>query len=135
MLERRMDLSPRPYLPPLEDVLGAVGTTIGRVAKRPRRRAVSKREIAEICASMRLLADDDLARGFIADRRRYCDACERAVCAAGFVQYERYALCNHCATEYEVATVRGVTSSIGRFVRDKNFGETGVYALESVWRD
>ena len=97
-----------------------------------RRRTLSKREVAEICSSMRLLAERDLAQGFLADRRRYCDACQRAVPAAGFVQYTRYAVCNHCAMEFEVASARGRAETIGRFVRDKNFGETGRYVLDSI---
>jgi hypothetical protein len=121
-------------MPPLENMLGTVGVGVVQEEKRQRRKTLSKREIEEICASMRMLAADDAARGLLKDHRRYCDACQRAVCAAGFVQYDRYALCNHCATEYEVAAARQLASSIGRFVRDKNFGETGVYALESLLR-
>ena len=97
-----------------------------------RRRTLSKQEVDEICASMRRLAERDLAKGYLAGRRRYCDACQRAVPAAGFVQYTRYAICNHCAMEFEVASARGRAETIGRFVRDKNFGETGLYVLDSV---
>jgi hypothetical protein len=136
MLERRSDAPASLQAPlPFEGVLGAAGAGVARVTTPLRRRIISKREIAEICASMQSLVEEDLARGRFLHRRRYCDACECVVCAAGFMQYERYALCTQCATEYAVATARGIALSVGRFVRDKNFGETGDYALDPVLSD
>jgi formate dehydrogenase maturation protein FdhE len=78
---------------------------------------------------MKLFVDDDLSRGMAATSRNYCDACQRARPAAGFIQYDRYAICNCCATEYEVARARGTIASPGQFVRDKHFGEGEAYAL------
>ena len=79
---------------------------------------------------MVLFIEEDLSKGTQPSDRRYCDACERLRSAAGFVQYERYCVCNPCATEYEVANARGIALSAGQYVRDKNFGEAGFYALD-----
>ena len=49
--------------------------------------------------------------------------------AAGFIQYDRYSMCNHCAIEYEAARLRGVVGTPGQFVRDKHFGEADYYVL------
>jgi hypothetical protein len=84
---------------------------------------------------MRAFVEDDISKGTQTTDRRYCDACERLRSAAGFVQYERYVICNLCATEYEVANARGIALSAGQYVRDKNFGEAGFYALDSGFYD
>jgi hypothetical protein len=84
---------------------------------------------------MHLFVEDDITRGTQPWDRRYCDACERLRSAAGFVQYARYSLCNLCAIEYEVANARGFALTAGQYVRDKNFGEAGFYALESKFDD
>jgi hypothetical protein len=132
MLDHRMNGSTRSFSSPFDAPLVNLRGTIGEEEKRPRRRALSRRAIEEICASIRMIAVDDLAKGRLLAPKRYCDACQRVVCSAGFVDYGRYALCNCCAMEYEVASARCVTSSIGRYVRDKNFGETAAYALDTV---
>jgi hypothetical protein len=78
---------------------------------------------------MRLFVEDDLARGTLRHAKMYCDGCERPQAAAGFISYERYALCNNCATEYEVARARGAVASAGQYVRDKHFGDGDLYDL------
>jgi hypothetical protein len=78
---------------------------------------------------MRVFVEDDLARGVAPTARVYCDACERARPAAGSISYDRYALCNSCAVEYEAARARGLLGTPGRFVRDKHFGEGDLYVL------
>ena len=79
---------------------------------------------------MHLFIEDDVSQGLSLGERRYCGACERVRSAAGFVQYDRYVICNPCATEYEVANARDLALSAGHYVRDKKFGETGFYSLE-----
>jgi hypothetical protein len=95
----------------------------------PGARPLSASQIEAIRTAMQLFVDDDVARGVAVSNRIYCDACQRARPAAGFIQYGRYAVCNSCAIEYEVAHARGVISSPGQYVRDKNFGEADFYAL------
>lgn len=93
-------------------------------------RAISRSRLAAIRAAMYRFVQDDVSRGLAPDERRYCDACECPRAAAGFVQYDRYLICNACATEYEIANARGLAVTAGQYVRDKNFGETGCYALD-----
>lgn len=81
---------------------------------------------------MRVFVDDDLARGVTPNQRLYCDPCQRPQPMLGFIQYDRYQMCNACATEYEVARARGVSLSAGQFVREKSFGEAEAYALASL---
>jgi hypothetical protein len=72
---------------------------------------------------MQLFIEEDLARGAARDKKVYCDACEQPQPAAGAIRYGRYQVCNSCATEYELAQARGLTGSVGQFVRDRQFGE------------
>ena len=88
-----------------------------------RGRTLNERQIRAIQSAMQLFVEDDLTRGELAEQRLYCDACQRAQPAAGFIRYCRYQICNTCATEYEVAQARGLTLSAGQFVRDRQFGE------------
>ncbi|HLZ72995.1 MAG TPA: hypothetical protein VKV26_24090 [Dehalococcoidia bacterium] len=92
-------------------------------------RSLSRGQIEAIRSAMRLFIDDDLARGVRQTDRVYCDACQRPRPAAGVIRYGRYALCNGCATEYEVARAHGALSTPGQFVRDKHFGEDERYTL------
>jgi len=81
---------------------------------------------------MDILVEDDLANGIGPDQRTFCDACQEARPLAGAILYERYLLCNACASEYEVARIGDLVPTAGRFVRDKRFGEAGLYALAAV---
>ena len=92
-------------------------------------RTLTPAQVDAIRAAMRLFVDDDLARGSAIRAKLYCDACERARPAPGFIQYDRYGLCNLCATEYEVARARGQVSTAGQYVRDKHFGDGALYEL------
>lgn len=91
--------------------------------------ALSAVQINAVRASLALFVEDDVARGVPAFSRIFCDACQLARPAAGFIQYGRYAVCNACAIEYEVAHARGLLSTPGQYVRDKAFGEAEVYRL------
>lgn len=92
-------------------------------------RPLSTAQVEAIRGAMRVFVEDDLARGVDETRRTYCDGCERARPTAGFIQYDRYALCNACATEYEVARARGLVATPGQYIRDKRFGEGDSYTL------
>jgi hypothetical protein len=96
---------------------------------RNKKKSLNNGRVTAIIDAMRALLEKDLALG-PAVGRLYCDACQRVRGGAGFVSYGRYSICNQCATEYEVANARGIPTSVGQFVRDKNFGETGRYTLD-----
>ena len=108
-----------------------VVSTVGRLgASNPVPHSLSTSQIASIRAAMHLFVEDDESSGHLLDQRRYCDACERVRPAAGFIQYGRYALCNPCATTYEIARARGMAVSAGQYVRDRRFGETLAYTAD-----
>jgi hypothetical protein len=90
---------------------------------------LSARQVESIRTAMRVFMDDALANGVPGTARRYCDACERARPAPGFIHYDRYELCNACAIEYEVARASGLITTTGQYVRDKRFGDGDLYAL------
>ncbi len=92
-------------------------------------RVLTPAQVSAIRAIMALFVEEDLANGVDPARRMYCDACGRHQPAPGFVQYDRYTLCNRCATEYEIAHARGIALSAGQFVRDKSFGEVAAHML------
>jgi hypothetical protein len=95
-------------------------------------RTLAPEQVAAIQAVMRLFVEDDLANGVSAQKKMYCDACQRPQPALGFIQYDRHLMCNTCAIEYEVARARGLVLSAGQFVRDKAFGEADAYTLTSL---
>jgi hypothetical protein len=109
----------------LPQALQALGTPWGA------NKSSKKGRIALILDAMHGLLERDLAMG-TSIGKQYCDACQRVRNGAGFVVYGRYTVCNQCATEFEVANARGLLTTIGQFVRDKNFGETARYALDTV---
>jgi hypothetical protein len=96
------------------------------------RRTLSDTQLASIRAAMHLFVEEDEASGLTIAQRRFCDACDQARPAPGFIQYGRYSLCNPCATAYEIAQARGLTVSAGQYVRDNRFGETMAYALSEA---
>jgi hypothetical protein len=110
-------------------------SSVRRESQRRQSHPLSRTQLAAIRAAMHVFVEDDISQGTRPEDRRYCDACERLRSAAGFVRYERYIICNLCATEYEVASARGITLSAGQYVRDKNFGEAGFYSLDSEFDD
>jgi hypothetical protein len=99
---------------------------------RPRRRRALQEQWSRIRATLARLVHEDLARGIDAERKLYCDACERARPAPGFVQYRRYLLCNGCALEYELGLAVGKILSAGQYVRDKHFGEAEAYLVSEA---
>ena len=85
---------------------------------------LSRSQASAIRSAMRSFIDEDVASRGYTERRLYCDACQRSRPAPGFIRYCRYQICNACTTEYELARARGVSGSVGQFVRDRQFGET-----------
>lgn len=106
-------------------------TSRARSASVPASRRLKAGQVAAIRDAMQVLVKEDLAKGVSQDNRLYCDACEQVQPAAGFIQYDRYAVCNRCAIEYEIAHARGIADTAGQYVRDKHFGESGLYALDA----
>ncbi len=86
-------------------------------------------QLAAVQHVMRLFVDEDLDHGVTPHQRRYCHGCQRARPLAGSLAYAHYQLCNTCATEYEVACIRGAVETIGQYVRDKQFGEEDPHTL------
>jgi len=78
---------------------------------------------------MQLILEDDLTLGVSPAAFIYCPACERERLRVGAVPYQRYFVCNLCATEFEIAKATLGTLSIGRYIRDKRYGESERYAL------
>ncbi len=73
-------------------------------------------QVRAVRAVMRLLMEDDLARGG-ARRECWCARCAAPRPAAGAVTYEGVTLCNACATRYELARVAGRVRSVHAFLR------------------
>ena len=92
-------------------------------------RTLTSDQLGAVRAIMRRFVDDDLANDVTAAVRMFCDACQESRPAPGFIRYDRHLLCNICATEFEVARLRGVLLSAGQFVRDKRFGDGDAFAL------
>jgi formate dehydrogenase maturation protein FdhE len=88
------------------------------------RHSLSTRQVSSIRAVMQLFIEDDIASGESVSERRYCHACELRRPAAGFIQYDRYAICNACATNYELARATGLAEDIGQYVDAGHAGET-----------
>jgi hypothetical protein len=68
--------------------------------------SLSRKQARAVRAVMRLLVEDDRARGIPPTARHRCDACGRQRPAAGSVAYPAGTLCNPCATRYELARLR-----------------------------
>lgn len=68
--------------------------------------SLTREQTRAVRAVMRLFADEDLARGVARSARRLCERCRHLRRAAGFIQYGATALCNPCATAYELARLR-----------------------------
>ena len=83
-------------------------------------RVLTTRQLAAIRNAMHLFVEDDLARGVSPSLSEYCPACDAPKPLPGFVRYDDVALCNACATDYEIARTRGLVQSAATFVFDRN---------------
>ena len=80
----------------------------------PRPHRASAAQLRAVYTVMRILAEDDRARG--ADHEAYCDACRRGRAAAGSVDYAGTRLCNGCATDYEVLRMDDRVPDVGAYL-------------------
>ncbi|MER3419032.1 MAG: hypothetical protein C4290_00230 [Chloroflexota bacterium] len=97
-------------------------TRTGR--RHPTRRQVTSRQRAAVQAVMRLFVEEDLAQGVSPHQLLDCAACRRPRPMPGFIRYGRHLLCNECATEYEIARLRGQTRCADEFVRRRAAGRS-----------
>ena len=82
----------------------------------PATRALTARQLAAIRDVMHLFVEDDLDRGVSSTMSEYCPACDAPQPLPGFVRYDDTALCNACATEYEIARTRGLIHDAASFI-------------------
>ena len=79
-------------------------------------RVLTLRQERAIRTAMQTFVDDDLAFGSLRSAQRWCDCCRAQRSAPGFVDYECGALCNRCATEYELSRARGLVLTPAEFL-------------------
>jgi hypothetical protein len=82
----------------------------------PQPRLLTPTQERAIRTAMQTFVDDDLAFGSLQTTRRWCVRCEGERPAPGFVEYDCGALCNRCATEYELSRARGVVWTPAEFL-------------------
>lgn len=80
------------------------------------RRALTAAQVRAIRAVMRLLVEDDLARG-VSKPKCWCARCATLRPAPGAVAYDGVTLCNACATRFELARAAGRVRSVHAFLR------------------
>jgi hypothetical protein len=95
-------------------------------------RTLSPKQLAAIKTVMQTFIADDLDRGVSPATRLYCHGCRGPRPQPGFLMYERYQLCNDCATGYETLLTSGQVATPGQFVRDRRFGEEFQWQLDQV---
>jgi hypothetical protein len=93
----------------------AAGPDSTHPATPPGRELTAAQERA-IRAAMQTFVDDDLAFGSGRRLRRWCVGCRAERPAPGFVAYEGAALCNPCATEFELIRARGLADTAVAFL-------------------
>lgn len=81
---------------------------------------LSRTQTQAVRAVMRLFAEEDLAHGVPRSARRVCERCRRPRPAAGFICYTGAALCNACATAFELARLRHAASTIADWLASGN---------------
>ncbi len=100
-----------PVIPDRAFVRGALAPRL--VARVPGTTATQERAVREV---MRLFADDDMARGVSDAEPAWCDRCAAPRSACGAIRYDRTALCNTCATAFELARLRGTAHTAAQFL-------------------
>lgn len=66
-------------------------------------------QVEAVFTVMRLLREDDMARGLTPNDSIVCTTCRRDRAAAGSVRYAEAVLCNGCATDYELLRLARLT--------------------------
>jgi hypothetical protein len=82
-------------------------------------RALTTRQVAAIRDAMHLFVEDDLERGVPSNVSAYCPSCDAPRPLPGFVRYDEVALCNACATDYEIARTRGLVQDAKTYIADR----------------
>ncbi|MGE0544274.1 MAG: hypothetical protein AB7R89_29275 [Dehalococcoidia bacterium] len=85
----------------------------------PATRALTSQQVAAIRDVMHLFLEDDLDRGIPPGVSEYCPACDAPKPLPGFVRYDDVALCNACATDYEIARTRGLVQDAATYIDDR----------------
>jgi hypothetical protein len=80
-------------------------------------RTLTPVQLTALQTVMRLFVEEDLGRGIGPTQVRYCSACHSYRPMAGFIQYGTHAVCNRCATAYEIARLRGVVATIDQHLQ------------------
>jgi hypothetical protein len=79
--------------------------------------SLTPQQVAAIRDVMHIFVEDDLDRGVPLRASAYCPACDAPRPLAGFVRYDDVALCNACATDYEIARTRGLVADASEFIQ------------------
>jgi hypothetical protein len=82
-------------------------------------RTLTPNQMTAIRDAMQLFVEDDIAQGVPPQAIEYCPGCDAPRPLPGFVRYEDAALCNACATEYEIARTGGLVADAATYLRDK----------------
>jgi hypothetical protein len=79
---------------------------------------LSREQTRAVRTVMRIFAEEDLAHGVSRRARRLCQRCHRERPAAGFICYSGAALCNTCATAFELARLRHTAVTVSDWLTD-----------------
>ena len=126
-----MVLASRSETPPGPNVTSETHQSVATAGK-PRRNGLTTRQIAAVQYVIHLFMEEDLERGVSPTAPIYCAGCAQQRPRAGALPYGGHLLCNICAAQFEVARACRRTTSVGQFIRDKQFGEAERYALPPI---
>ncbi len=79
-------------------------------------RSLTRRQLRAVVAAMRLLVEEDVARGVPDTHDAWCAVCQHMRPARGSVGYGHLRLCNRCAIRYEVSLMTGRWGETRRLV-------------------
>jgi hypothetical protein len=77
---------------------------------------VTKAQFEAITEAMRILAEEDRARGIDAQAQFRCAMCCESQALVGSVLYEEVRLCNACALGYELARIGHTAGTAAEYV-------------------
>ena len=82
-------------------------------------RLLTPTQLSAVRSIMRLFVEDDLANGVSPAEQVRCVACEGWRSAPGFIRYEQLDFCNVCATDFELARLRGLARSAAAYLESQ----------------
>ncbi len=82
----------------------------------PRDHPPTARQVAAVRAVMQLFVEEDLESGVSPRRQMRCTRCARPRPLPGFLLYDGVRLCNACATDFELARIRGTARTAAEFL-------------------